>query len=101
MKNLVEIPAGIDDTDQFEQEVQQYQIDNRLLQFHQKDRIDVWYAENVFSKYPVLGQVIKASLTIFHGPQVESSFSMMNNIVDDKSMRMNVSTSHYRELNTG
>ena len=33
-----------------------------------------------------------ALLTIFHGPRVESSFSVMGDIMDKKSGRMNVST---------
>ena len=33
-----------------------------------------------------------ALLTIFHGPRVESSFSVMGDVMDKKSGRMNVST---------
>ena len=33
-----------------------------------------------------------ALLTIFHGPKVESSFSVMGDVMDKKSGRMNVST---------
>ena len=31
-------------------------------------------------------------LTIFHGPRVESSFSVMGEVMDKKSGRMNMST---------
>ena len=33
-----------------------------------------------------------ALLTIFHGPRVESSFSVMGEVMDKKSGRMNMST---------
>ena len=33
-----------------------------------------------------------ALLTIFHGPRVESSFSVMGEVMDKKSGRMNIST---------
>ena len=34
----------------------------------------------------------KFFLTVFHGPRVESSFSVMGHVMDKKSGRMNVST---------
>ena len=56
-------------------------------------RLDKWWSV-VFKngKYPVLSSVIKACLSIFSGPQVESSFSMMNDIINKKSGRMLVET---------
>eukprot|EP00111_Clytia_hemisphaerica_P013916 TCONS_00040959-protein len=56
-------------------------------------RLDHWW-NKVFltKKYPVLSKVVKACLSIFTGPQVESSFSKMNDIIDRKSNRMNVET---------
>ena len=55
------------------------------------DMIDSWYGDT-FSNYPVLGKMIKVSLSIFHGPQVESSFNTMGDILDSKSGRMNIAT---------
>ena len=45
---------------------------------------------NVFKsgKYPNLSKVVKAALSIFTGPQIEASFSMINGIIDNRSSRM-------------
>ena len=43
-------------------------------------------------RYPNLSKVALAMLSIFHGPRVESSFSMMGNILDEKSGRMSLQT---------
>ena len=86
MKSLLDtVPAGIskEEHDAYELEVQHFQVDNRLPPYNDMDRIDSWYGE-AFSKYPVLGKLIKASLSIFHGPQVESSFNTMGDILDSK-----------------
>ena len=46
-------------------------------------QLNLWWAK-IFqtSNYPVLSQVVKACLSIFSGPHVESSFSLMSNIID-------------------
>ena len=51
--------------------------------------LDKWWSV-IFNtgKYPVFLAVFKACLSIFTGPQVESSFSMMINIINKKSGRM-------------
>lgn len=41
---------------------------------------------------PALNQVVKAALSIFHGPVVESSFSLMNSIINTSRTKMNMST---------
>ena len=43
-------------------------------------------------KYSLLSKMSSALLTIFHGPRVESSFSVMGEVMDKKSGRMNMST---------
>ena len=43
-------------------------------------------------RYPNLSQVVAAGISIFHGPLVESSFSVMNNVMDATSNRINVQT---------
>ena len=52
-------------------------------------RLDKWWSV-VFNtgKYPALSAVVKACLSIFTGPQVESSLSIMNDIIKKKSGRM-------------
>ena len=52
-------------------------------------RLDKWWSV-IFTtgKYPALSAVVKACLSIFTGPQVESSLSIMNDIIKKKSGRM-------------
>ena len=54
-------------------------------------RADTWWFK-LKDKYLLLSKMSLALLTIFHGPRVESSFSVMGDIMDKKSGRMNVST---------
>ena len=56
-------------------------------------QLDLWWAK-IFqaSNYPVLSQVVKACLAIFSGPHVESSRSLMSNIIDKRYNRMNIDT---------
>ena len=56
-------------------------------------QLDLWWAKIFQTRnYPVLSQVVKACLSIFSGPHVESSFSLMSNIIDKRSNRMNIDT---------
>ena len=43
-------------------------------------------------QYPTSFKMIVAILSIFHGPRVESSFSMMSDFIDPKCGRMNIAT---------
>ena len=56
-------------------------------------RLDHWWNQ-VFksNKYPALSKIVKACLSIFSGPQVESSFSKMNDLIDKKANRMDSAT---------
>ena len=57
----------------------------------EKNRAGIyWY--QLRGRYPTICKVSLALLSIFHGPRVESSFSMMGNILDKQSGRMNVDT---------
>lgn len=63
-------------------------------EFGQPSKLPVcewWMAVEKMGKYPQLTAMAFALMTCFHGP-VESSFSVMNNILDDKSTRMGVDT---------
>ena len=40
--------------------------------------------------YPALCKIIPAAVSVFHGPQVESSFNVIGDIVDPSSCRMNI-----------
>ena len=44
------------------------------------------------NKYPTLSKIIKAALSIFTGPHVESPFSIMNDIITPRASRMFLET---------
>ena len=50
-------------------------------------RADTWWFK-LKDKYLLLSKMSLALLTIFHGPRVESSFSVMGDVMDKKSGRM-------------
>ena len=43
-----------------------------------------WWIQ-VSNKYPTIFKLITTILSIFHGPQVESTFSKMDHMLDEKS----------------
>ena len=58
-----------------------------------ENRIDVWYSSNIFKgSYSVLSRVLKSCMSCFHGPQVESSFNIMSDVIDIKSGNMSMKT---------
>ena len=82
-----------DITGDYTAEIRNYIIDNQLPQPLENERLDSWW--NKVSKtscYPILSRLVYASLSIFTGPMVESSFSMMNDIIDSRSGRMDIDT---------
>lgn len=84
------LPAGSDT----HQEILRYNVDLSLPSFKNGDCLVEWWG-HVFEKrekYPALTALVKCGLSIFHGPRVESSFSLMNDIIDHRSGNMNVST---------
>ena len=54
-------------------------------------RLDHWWA-GILKSYPVLGKVIQACLSVITSPIVEQNFSVMNNVIDAKSNRMDIKT---------
>ena len=62
-----------------------------MLRDNKPVRADNWWWQ-LNEKYPVLSKLSLAALTVFHGPRVESSFSVMGDVIVKKSGRMNVST---------
>jgi hypothetical protein len=54
--------------------------------------LDVWWF-GIHRKFPLLRKyIVCPALTIFHNPRVESTFSLMKNVLDPKSSRMKTST---------
>lgn len=71
-------------------EILQYDVDNTLPSF--EDAVKWWASVFDKGKYPALCKAVKAAFSIFHGPLVESSFSVMGNVIDERSTSMNIST---------
>ena len=57
----------------------------------EKNRADIWWYQ-LKERYPTISKASLALLPIFHDPCVESSFSIMGNILNKQSGRMNVDT---------
>ena len=68
------------------QEILQYNVDQSLPSFQDGDDVVRWWAcVDYTGKYPGLCQAVKAAMSIFHGPLVESSFNIMGNIIDQRT----------------
>ncbi|KAL6473257.1 hypothetical protein MHYP_G00194450 [Metynnis hypsauchen] len=75
-------------------ELVQFSVDLTLPRYKEGDGMVDWWG-HVFhqpGKYPALSALAKCCLSIFHGPRVESSFSLTNEIIDQRSGNMNVET---------
>ena len=93
LKSYLEPFISIDNSWDFTTELKNYVIDSDLPQPQETERLDVWWSKIFETKcYPILGSVLKASLSIFTGPMVENSFSMMNDIIDSRSGRTEIDT---------
>ena len=72
-------------------EIKKYNVDNSLPP-HDTDFVQ-WWAQVISSKkYPGLAYMWWQLLSIFHGPQIEASFSYMTDILDSKAGKMKVET---------
>lgn len=98
LKYLCKLPTLItnvfenEEISQFDIEAKQFQIDDNLPDSEDKS-IDCWWAEiESQKKYPTLCQLVKPIPSCFHGPQVESSFNVMGDIIDTKSQSMHINT---------
>lgn len=74
-------------------EVVKFNVDSTLPMYNDGDDMVTWWAK-VFDtgRYPGLNHVVRGCLSIFHGPMVESSFSAMGDIIDNKSTSMTMAT---------
>ena len=57
----------------------------------QKDALKFWSQDIVQQRYPNLREVAVLSLSVFHGPAVESSFNVMDDVVSIKCSQTSVS----------
>ena len=76
---------------EYSSEIQKYVTDSELPLPEEKERLDVRW-NNVFktNRYSVLSTLVRRCVSIFTGPMVECSFSMMNDIIDSRSGRMEI-----------
>lgn len=89
------LPTVISDIqkDECDLEVRRYHSLDTLPSFGKNDRIDEWWSSHSSrTNFPVLSKAVLALLSCFHGPQVESSFSVMGDIIDTQSSRMQIRT---------
>ena len=82
------------DLEDYENECRKIMVDPTLppaLVEEKFVRADTWWFKLKYH-YFLLSKMSLALLTIFHIPRLESSFSVMGDVLDKKSGRMNVST---------
>lgn len=74
-------------------EVVKFNTDSTLPLYIDGENMVNWWANVIDTgRYPGLNHVVRAALSIFHGPMVESSFSAMGDIIDCKSTKMSMDT---------
>lgn len=94
LKKLSGLLSHLLPTSDIHQEIIRYNVDTSFPKFNNGDCVVEWWG-HVFErrdKYPALITLVKCGLSIFHGPRVESSFSLMNEIIDRRSGNMKIAT---------
>ncbi|XP_071149982.1 uncharacterized protein [Mytilus edulis] len=92
LPNLAPNVLKEEETNTYDLEIRKYQTDD-LPEFEDGTRIDHWWGkDDIRKRYPCLCKMVRSLLSCFHGPQVESSFNIMNDIIDNKSGRINIET---------
>ena len=99
LPQLLSTVLNEDELDDYDLECRRYILDNRLPVYETNSRVDEYWSKiNSQGNYPNLTKIVKAVLSCFHGPQVESSFSIMSNIIQPGRSRLNMTT--YDSLQT-
>ena len=92
-----------DDLGKLSVEVAGYVVDRQVkdvaAQYKSEDRIDVGYWVKIFSikdftgvRFPMLKKLVSAVLTIFSGPLIESTFNIMDDIIEKDRTKLTIST---------
>ncbi|XP_030828178.1 uncharacterized protein LOC115919185 [Strongylocentrotus purpuratus] len=76
-------------THEYEKEARQYNTDKEIV--NTEERIDIFWS-SLREKYPVMTRVALALVSCFHGPQVESSFSIMGNVLNTERPNLHIET---------
>ena len=91
-----------DDKEKYDKEVSAIQLDTDLPPVENDGKVislDQWW-NRIFAggKYPVLSRIIKGALSIFCGPKIEQSFSVMNHLINKKTNRISVTYQAYQDI---
>ena len=79
----------------YEAEVRLFQTcpEGKLPEVEDDETIDTWWSHVAETgNFSCLTKMVLAILTSYHGPQVESAFSIIGEVIDDKSARTNIKT---------
>jgi hypothetical protein len=102
LRGLMEyFPTRLEESEREEyvKEVSKLQLDDQLPSCEAKGkdgevvpvRIDHWWKQ-IFPKYPVFAKIVKACLCIISSPVVERNFSIMNDVINKKTNRIDCDT---------
>lgn len=86
MKALPSLPTNVlkeDELETYMLEVPHYNT-VKLPNLTPETKIDEWWVERA-CRYPTIWEVVKAVETRFHGISVESSFSIMGNVITSQT----------------
>ena len=91
------VPTVLEDEEEntFQKEVHALCVDGNLPtplndEDNEVDCLEWW--DKISGQYSAMFKVVCAILSIFHGPRVESTLSVMNNVIDQNSGRMSMGT---------
>lgn len=85
----MKITLSPSEKDQHNLQASNIQLDKSLPPV--EGRIDKWWAVTL-KKYPALRHVIAPALSIFTGPRIEQSFTIMNSVINKTTNRLNIDT---------
>lgn len=93
MKGLPDLVTNVisdEEREAYDKEVHKYHVSS-LRQPQQEECVSKWWVEIKNStQFPLLSKIACALLTCFHGPRVESNFSIMNSVVTSVTNRLSV-----------
>ena len=94
LPSLVTTVLSEEEEEKYDEEVRAICVDNDLpgaIVDGNEVECLVWW-KSVSPKYPIMFKMVQSVLSIFHGPAVESTFSVMGDVIDSHSGRMNMET---------
>ena len=94
---LTLVPTVLEDEEEntFQKEVHALRVDGNLpspLNDEDNEVDCLEWRDKISDWYSVTFKLVCVILPIFHGPRVESTFTVMNNVIDQNSGRMNMGT---------